>query len=128
MTMLASTFFDLHIEGGPYYMFPIAILLVINLCLIGYIFFRVVSKKVMPSKPLELLKHIGGLALAWGTFATLEGLFEAFNALEAMKEMIPFNVLCGGLKVALLTALYGFITYLISLLAYIVFKVVEKTS
>lgn len=127
-TMIASTLFDLHIEGGASFMFPIAILLITNLCLIGYLLFNLISKKSLPAKPLELLKHIGGFALAWGAFGTLVGLFAVFNALEAMTEMIPFNVLCGGLKVALITVLYGFITFLISLLSYIVFKVAEKTS
>ena len=126
--MIASTLFELLIEGGAYFMFPIAILLIINLCIIGYLLFNLSSKKSLPTKPLELVKHIGGFALVWGAFGTLVGLFEAFNALESMKEMIAFNVLCGGLKVALITALYGFVTYLISLLAYIVLKAVEKTS
>ena len=109
-------------------MIPIDLIAAINICLVSYIFFSFLLRKVMPQKTLKLLKHLAGFALAWGAFSTLVGLFEAFNALEAMKEMIPFNVLCGGLKVSLISVLYGFVTYLISLLAYIIFKAIEKTT
>ena len=125
--MIASTLFELLIEGGAYFMFPIAILLIINLCIIGYLLFNLSSKKSLPTKPLELVKHIGGFALAWGAFCTLFGLFEAFRAIEAWQGPLAVNIIYGGMKVVLITILYGFVTYLISLLAYIIFKAVEKT-
>lgn len=117
---------QLHAEGGPSYMFPIDIAALIILALIGYLLFAHTTKNSMPEKTLAALKHVGGFALAWGAFGTLVGLFEAFNALEGMKEMIPFQVLCGGLKIALITVLYGFIVYLISLVSYIVLSLIRK--
>ena len=77
---------------------------------------------------MKTLKHIGGLALAWGAFSTLFGLFEAFRAIEAWQGPLAASIIYGGMKVVLITILYGFTTYLISLLAYIIFKVVGKTS
>jgi biopolymer transport protein ExbB/TolQ len=68
---------------------------------------------------LEALKHVGGFAVAAGAFGTLTGLFQAFGALEEAKDVIPFNVICGGMKVALITVLYGLIVYMISMLFYI---------
>ena len=126
--MIASTLFDLHAEGGAIFMFPIDILLIVNLCIIGYLLFNLISKKSPPAKPMELLKHIGGFALAWGAFCTLFGLFEAFRAIEAWQGPLAVNIIYGGMKVVLITILYGFVTYLISLIAYIIFKSIEKTT
>ncbi len=113
--------------GGIIWMSPIDILGLINLGLIAYLIYHKATKKSLSEKALMLLKQIGGLALAWGAFATLAGFFQALGALEEAKDTIPFPVICGGLKVALITVLYGFLVYMISLAAYIVFTVF-KTS
>ncbi len=96
--MLASSFISLHFEGGPPYMFPLLLLLVLNIGIFIYILIALIQKKQVNPKWLEAIKQIGGLAAAYGTFGTLIGLFFAFNALEAMEEMIPLQVIMGGLK------------------------------
>ena len=65
---------------------------------------------------------------AFGAFGTLVGLFFAFGALEAMKETLPFNVISGGLKVALIAVLYGLIVYIITLIAYIILKLLKPAT
>jgi biopolymer transport protein ExbB/TolQ len=124
--MIASSFISLHFEGGPPYTFPLLFLLVLNIGIFIYILIAMIQKKQFNPKWLEALKQIGGLAAAYGTFGTLIGLFFAFDALEAMEVMIPLQVIMGGLKVALITVLYGLIIFCLSLLAYIILKLVKS--
>lgn len=117
---------QLHTEGGDMFMYVIDLAAIINLVLIGYLIFSHITKQTMSEKAFRALKHVGGFAVAWGAFSTLIGLFEAFRWLEQAKEMVTFNVLCGGLRVALITVLYGLIVYMLSLLAYILLSAVKK--
>lgn len=110
---------DLHTAGGQPFMLVMDLLGMANIGLLLYIILKRTSQKITPEKPLELMKHFGGLALAWGAFATFVGLFQAFGALEEMKETLPFSVISGGLKVGLITVLYGFIIYMLTLVAYL---------
>ena len=126
--MLAISFYSLHIEGGPPFMFPLLLLLIINIGIFIYVLIAMIQKKQFNPKWLEAIKQIGGLAAAYGTFGTLIGLFFAFDALEALEVMIPLQVIMGGLKVALITVLYGLIIFCLSLLAYIILKLVSRNS
>jgi hypothetical protein len=115
---------DLHIEGGPTFMIPLTLLLLTNL---GIIFFVLVSKQTKTFL-LEAIWHIGWLALVWGIFSTIIGFYQAFGDLSTMKEPLPLYIIMGGLKVALITALYGLIIFLISLLAYMSLKIANRNS
>ncbi len=126
--MLVSSFIDLHIEGGMVYMLPMSLMLLANICIFIYTLVAAVQKKEINSKWLEAIKQIGGLAAAWGTLSTIIGLFYAFDALEASKDIIPFQVIMGGLKVALITVLWGLIIFCLSLLAYIILKLTARNS
>ncbi len=124
--MLASTLFSLHVEGGIIFMTPLSVLLVANLLIFGYLTLSLIKKKTVNQTWLEALKHIGSLAAVWGVFGTILGLFQVFDALEAMKEMIAFQILMGGLKVSVITALYGLFIFCISMLAYIILKLITN--
>ena len=100
----------------------LTVLFLFDLGVVGYIIFCRIRKKDISGNWLEAVKHIGGLAVAFGTFGTLFGLLFAFDALESSKEIIPFQVIMGGLKVALINVLYGLIIFCISMLAYIILK------
>jgi biopolymer transport protein ExbB/TolQ len=126
-TMLASSLIDLHFEGGAVFMFPLAILLT-NIGLILYSIFALIQKKVLPTKYLEAIKLIGILAAVFGSLGTMIGLMAAFDALEGMKEMLPFQVIMGGMKVAVLTVVYGLFIFCLSMLAYIILKLSVKNS
>ncbi len=117
-----SKIIDTYIAGGVDYMHPITILFVANIAITGYIIYRRTTLKIVNSNWIEAIKHIGGFAVAIGTFGTLTGLFMAFNALEQSEQVIPFQVIMGGLKVALINVLYGLIVFLISMICYIVLK------
>jgi hypothetical protein len=117
-----SNLIDTYIAGGIESMHPITLLFLFNLVVIGYIVFCLIKKNAFNRKWIDSIKHASGLAVAYGTFGTLTGLFFAFDALEASKEIIPFQVIMGGLKVALISILYGLIIFFISMLAYMVLK------
>ncbi len=126
--MLTSTFFELHYEGGIIFMTPLSILLLANILIVGYILSSLLKKRQYHQNWLEAIKQIGGLAAVWGVFGTILGLFQAFDALEAMKEMISFQMLMGGLKVAVITALYGLSIFCVSMLVYIIVKLTTYNS
>lgn len=120
--MLAISFFDLHVQGGMMFMAPLSMLFIINIGIFAYVLLAVIQKKQFNAKWLEAIKQTGGLAAAWGTWSTIFGLFQAFDAIEASADVIPFPVICGGLKVASLTVLYGLIIFCLSLLSFIILK------
>jgi flagellar motor component MotA len=113
---------EFHVMGGIMFMLTLALLLVSNLVLIGIAAFKEASPKI-----LEMIKQIGLFALAWGAFGTLVGLFEAFDDISTMSEALSFQVLSGGLKVALITVLYGFGIYLLSLSGLTVLSIMKKS-
>jgi biopolymer transport protein ExbB/TolQ len=116
---------EIHAAGG-WFMIPIDFIAIINVGLIAYILYAFISKKNGLDSSLQFLKQLGLLSLGWGVFGTILGLFAAFNALEQLKDPLPFNIISGGLKVSLLTVLYGFIVYLISMGVYLIFKLAGK--
>jgi hypothetical protein len=127
-TMLVSFLYDFHMTGGPPFMFPLALLFLTNIGLILFSTFTLIQKKVLPTKYLEAIKLIGILAAVFGSLGTMVGLMEAFDALEGMKEMLPFQVIMGGMKVAIITVIYGLFIFCVSMLAYIVLKLSAKNS
>ncbi len=117
---------DLYVAGGLEYMHVMTFILLLNMALIIYVAFFNAQKKVIHDKWIETIKQLGGFALAWGAFSTLIGLFQAFDSLEASKEVLPFQVIMGGLKVALITVLYGFCVFHFSIFAVIILRLTRK--
>lgn len=107
-------------------MHVMTIILMLNIALIIYVAFFNAQKKVIHDKWIETIKQLGGFALAWGAFSTLIGLFQAFDSLEASEEILPFQVIMGGLKVALITVLYGFCVFHFSIFAVIILRLTRK--
>jgi biopolymer transport protein ExbB/TolQ len=76
----------------------------------------------------KLLKHVsdsGTLGLALGVMGSFIGLITAFDALEATGAAEP-SILAGGLKVALLSTLFGLFTYSISKLSILILRIIQK--
>jgi flagellar motor component MotA len=117
---------DLYVAGGVEYMHAVSLPFIGNLILIIITISQIVLKKNVNQKLIEIGKQLGGLALALGVFGTIIGLFQAFDALENSQDIIPFQVIMGGLKVALITVLYGLLVFCISQLAYIILKIVVR--
>lgn len=117
-----SKLIDTYIAGGVEYMHPITLLFLFNIGIAGYIIFCRIRKKIFHNAWLEAIKHVAGFIVAFGTFGTLAGFFMAFNALENSEQIIPFQMIMGGLKVALINVLYGLVIFFISMLVYVVLK------
>ena len=123
--ILGSTLFNRFLEGGALFMSLILI------CLLTSIYFLVksllnIKANIKISK--KMLKHIsdsGTLGLALGFMGAFLGLITAFDVLEATGEANP-SIIAGGLKVALLSPLFGLFTFSVSKLAILILRIVQK--
>ena len=123
--LIGTTLFNRFLEGGALFMSLILI------CLLTSIFFTIKSllnlkKNVEISK--KMIKHIddsGSLGLGLGVMGSFIGLITAFDAIEATGGAEP-SILAGGLKVALLSTLFGLFTYSISKLSVLVLRIIQK--
>ena len=109
-------------------MAPLSFIFLIIIGLIAFAVLSAIQKKRINEKILEFIRQLGGLALAFGTFGTIVGLYFAFKSLSEMEETLPLNVIMGGLKVGLITVIYGLIIFLISLVAFIGLQALNKNS
>ena len=67
------------------------------------------------------IKEIGLFALAFGFMFTLIGFMQAGAVIQELGD-VAGNVIWGGVKVALIPAVYGLIVYLVSLVLRIIKK------
>ena len=119
---------ELHQQGGTIWMIPIDLGLIAVTVVLIYLIIQRMTGKPLPPVQLETLRHLGVLSMVIGAFGTLAGLYQALGALEEIKEGLPFHVIAGGLKVALITVPYGCLVYMVALLGYIILKVTQKTN
>lgn len=102
MFTMPLSIFTLFIEGGWPYM------LVITLLLVAVLF--------CAWKFPELVKVTGLMALAFSVFATVLGFCQAAAFIQEAGSLSQ-DVIWAGVKVALITVLYGLIVYMVSLVA-----------
>jgi biopolymer transport protein ExbB/TolQ len=109
--------FDLFYMGGPLFMGILTLLLFFILGLSVFNLFLVLKKeyKELPAfkKKLKYIRNLGLLAIIIGFLGQMIGLFDAFNAIEAAGD-ISTSILAGGLKVSMVTPIWGTLIYLIS--------------
>ena len=125
LAILEVTLFDRFLEGGELFMSLILI------CLLMSIFFTVksilkIKTDIEVSK--KTLKHIsdsGTLGLALGVMGAFLGLISAFDVLEASGAAEP-AIIAGGVKVALLSPLFGLLTFSFSKLAILILRIIQK--
>lgn len=121
-----SSFTSMHVEGGMEFMLPQTILGLINLGLFIYVLMRLLQKKTINSAMIEGIKHLGTIILAYGAWGTAVGFFQMFDAIEATKEVLPIQVISGGVKVALLNVLYGLFIFFLSMIAYLITRLMNQ--
>lgn len=90
----------LFVEGGSWFMAVLTVLLVA-------IFFAA-------WKAPRWVMDLGRLALVFGFFGLVLGLRQMFDYIQHVETMVSHNILCGGLKVALISVLYGMIIYMVA--------------
>ncbi|HKL20032.1 MAG TPA: MotA/TolQ/ExbB proton channel family protein [Halalkalibaculum sp.] len=110
---------DLFYAGGPLFMGILTILLLIILSMSAYRIIQIVRGNVDYATSfrhrLSYIKSVGLFALVFGILAQLMGLYQAFSAIEMAGDISP-AILMGGLKVSMITTIYGVIIFLISYL------------
>lgn len=70
---------------------------------------------------VAMIQKAGLLAAVTGILGQLIGLFSAFEAIQQMGSVSP-AMLAGGLKVSMITTMYGVFIYVIALLISLVLK------
>ncbi len=110
---------NLFYMGGPLFMGILTTLLVVMLAISIYFLISIASGKAS-DRPnfrhqLTYVKSVGLFTMITGILGQLIGLLEAFKAIEQVKDISP-ALLAGGLKVSMITTLYGILIYLFSIL------------
>lgn len=75
------------------------------------------------SKRIVHVKSIGLFAIITGILGQLVGLYAAFSAIEKAADISP-QIVFGGLKVSMITTLYGFLIYLASILIWVILDII----
>lgn len=68
---------------------------------------------------LKYLKSLGTFSLVVGFLGQMIGLYDAFEIIEQVTEISP-SLLAGGLKVSMITSLYGILIFLVSYLLWFI--------
>ena len=114
-------FFSLLNTGGPVFMYPLFIILILLIILIvkGFL------KKGNIDKTMSLIGSIGLFAVVWGFLGQIIGLIAAFDAIELAGDISP-SVMAGGLKVSFLAPAFGLCIFLIARLGIIILTWMQK--
>lgn len=124
-----KTLGDLFYMGGPLFMSILSILLIAVVAWTVYYFYLGSSDRMVGEKVLRKLnygKSIGLFAFVTGILGQLIGLYSAFTYIQKVAAISPAMVF-GGIKVSMITTLYGFFIYLISLvLWFVATNLIEK--
>jgi hypothetical protein len=123
--LIGTTLFNRFLEGGALFMSLILI------CLLLSIYFMVKSFLTLNTNretSKRMLKHIGDsgtLGLALGVLGAFIGLITAFDVIEATGGAAP-SIIAGGLKVAILSPIFGLFTLSFAKLSILVLRLIQK--
>lgn len=112
------------IEGGPAFMFSIAFMWIVVIFLTIRLFLNYFSDKRNVEKLAtynSMILYIGSFAFIFGIFGQIIGLYGALDAIERAGDIAPF-LIAGGLKVSLLTVIYGLSLLLFSSIVWYTFR------
>jgi len=93
--------FELFMEGGPFGMAVLTILLVLML--------------FAAWKAPAWVREIGLAALVWGFFWQVAGIYQMLDVLQTLSD-VSTSVIYGGAKVTLVPAMYGMLIFIASLI------------
>jgi hypothetical protein len=110
------SFADFHWMGGILFMSVLSLALTTIIATTVLNIIRLSKGNYKPEKQIlsiKDIKAIGIFAIVWGIFGQSIGLFSAFQAIEAAGDISP-SMIYGGLKVSMITTLYGTFIFLCS--------------
>ena len=108
-------------EGGPLFMYPMAIMFFV---ILGFLIYAII-KKDNYDKTIEYLKSFGWLTAAWGLLGHSIGLITGFDAVSTAQDISP-EILAEGLKIALLTPLAGAMVFIAARISIIILLILRK--
>ena len=123
--LIGTTLFNRFMEGGALFMSLVLICLLISFYFTVKSVFNIKTNIEISRKMLKHIKDSGSLGLALGVMGSFIGLITAFDVIEATGGAEP-TILSGGLKVALLSTLFGLFTFSVSKLAILILRIVQK--
>lgn len=103
-------------EGGPLFMGILTFIFLVILVMVVYYTVAVMKREVPEEKlkyRLTYIRKVGLFALVFGIFGQLLGLYMAFDVIQELGDVSP-AILAGGIKVSMLSTLYGVVIYLLS--------------
>ena len=123
--ILGTTLFNRFLEGGALFMSLILICLLLSIFFTVKSVFNIKTNIETSKKMLKLISVSGSLGLAIGVMGAFIGLITAFDVLEASGGAEP-AIIAGGLKVALLSPLFGLFTFSVSRLSILILRIILK--
>jgi len=107
----------LFYEGGALFMGLLTLIFLVLIIVTIFSFAFIAKNRGNEESKIKNLfsyvKNIGLFGLVIGIFGQLIGLYEAFGAIQQMGDVSP-ALLAGGLKVSMITTLYGVFIFLIA--------------
>ncbi len=125
--LVLNPFVDRFYEGGPLMMSLILICFLLSIYFLVKGFINVNRNDDQVKKMLRLVTDSSLLGLVIGFFASIIGLISAFDSVEALGDPDP-AVFAGGLKVSLLTASFGLLTFVISRIGILIIRWVHLSK
>lgn len=125
MILLALLLINPFSEGGPIMMSLITICLIISIVFLIRGFSSLKSNVNLSKKMVKLAADSSLLGLVLGFLASIIGLITAFDSVQAMGDPDP-AIFAGGLKVSLLTAGFGLLTFIIARIGILLLKGLQK--
>ena len=110
---------NLFYEGGPLFMGILTLIFLV--VLVMGVTNAVAVFKDSPEqngriiRSLARIKSVGLFGLVFGVLGQLIGLYSAFVQIQAMGNVSP-AILAGGIKISMITTIYGVIIFLVSYL------------
>ena len=123
--ILGTTLFNRFLEGGALFMSLILICLLLSIFFTVKSVFNIKTNIETSKKMLKLISVSGSLGLAIGVMGAFIGLISAFDVIEASGGAEP-AIIAGGLKVALLSPLFGLFTFSVSRLSILILRIILK--
>jgi len=109
------------IEGGPGFMIAITVSWITMLLFSGLKIFRMVKKQEFDLQLLNYILLFGSLSFMLGVLGLGIGLSQAMNAIYHAGD-ISISLIAEGIRVSMITPIYGFIFFMISLCIWAILK------
>lgn len=121
---------EFYNDGGVFFMgllsVIVAIIIIISIINV-IIIFRGKNKNFLQNrKRINNIKSIGFFALVIGLIGQLIGLFSAFKAIEIGSIEISTTIILNGIKVSMITTIYGFAIFSLSFVFWVVIGKLDK--